>query len=382
MTDVTVGLAIELACVAIMAAGAVAWTVRLRALLGRAPAPAQPGARVSIIVPARDEEANLPALLASLRALEPPAHEIIVVDDHSTDATGAIARAAGVTVVVPPPLPTGPTGPTVMGKPWACHAGAQVATGDLLLFTDADTTHAPDSVARAVGALRAHDADLLSVVPTHRIVAAWERLQGAFHLLLLVAAAAGAKATRGERRFSIGQYLLFTRAAYERIGGHLAITGRVAEDLALAGKVADAGLRVTTVHAPGLYHVRMYPQGVAAFVRGWRRSFREGMAAAGSAGVGETIAVVGWLLGLPLFAAIHALGGDATLAAGYGAAWAVTTIEVARRQRAIGALGAASALLYPVAVLAFLGISTLATLDRVRKAPVTWRGRTVPVERT
>ncbi len=374
----TLALTVELGCVAIMVAGAACWTWRLRALIGRpvTRALATGTPRVSIIVPARDEASNLPALLASLRALDPPAHEIIVVDDHSSDGTGALARAAGATVIVPPPLPAG-----VMGKPWACQAGADAATGELLLFTDADTVHAPDALARARAALQAHGADLLSVVPTHRVVAAWERLQGAFHLLLLIAAAAGARATRGERRYSIGQYLLFRRDAYARIGGHRAITGRVAEDLALAGRVADAGLRVETVHAPGLFAVRMYPQGVRDFVRGWRRSFREGMAAAGTGGMLETIAVVGWLLGLPLFAGLHALGGMPLAAAAYAGAWILTIAEVARRQRAVGRFGAWTAVGYPVAVLAFLLISLLATLDRLRGAPVVWRGRSVRVER-
>src|SRR5688572_14332863 len=178
--------------VVVCAAGFLAWSLRLRRAFapGPAAAPAAPSSgdrtRVSIVVPARNEAHNLPALLASLRALAPAAHEIILVDDHSTDGTGDLARAAGATVVTPPPLPPG-----WLGKLWACHAGAQAATGDLLLFSDADTVHAPWSLARAVARLEATGADLLSVIPTHAVVALWEKLQGVFQLLLLVACRAG-----------------------------------------------------------------------------------------------------------------------------------------------------------------------------------------------
>ena len=182
--------------------------------------------RISIIVPARDEAPNLPRLLASLRALDPAPAEIIVVDDHSTDGTGDLARAAGALVISPPPLPAG-----WLGKAWACHAGAAAATGELLLFTDADTAHGPASLGDAVAALDAERADLLSAVPTHRAVSWWERFQGVFQLLLLIACRAGAASDRGRRRFSIGQYLLFRRDAYDQAGGHAAVRGEIAEDL-------------------------------------------------------------------------------------------------------------------------------------------------------
>ena len=107
--------------------GALVWTLRLAPLYrSRAiePAIAADAGDVSLIVPARNEAHNLPALLASLDALEPAPGEIIVVDDHSTDGTGDVARAAGARVFTPPELPPG-----WLGKPWACHHGVQAARG-------------------------------------------------------------------------------------------------------------------------------------------------------------------------------------------------------------------------------------------------------------
>jgi cellulose synthase/poly-beta-1,6-N-acetylglucosamine synthase-like glycosyltransferase len=336
---------------------------------------------VSIIVPARNEAHNLPALLGSLRALDPAPLEILVVDDHSTDGTGAIAAGAGARVISPPPLPAGWN-----GKPWACRTGAAEARGEYLLFTDADTVHAPDSLGRAMARLAGSRAAMLSVVPTHIVRAVWERFQGVFQLLLLVATRAGApeRATAGagrehERRFSIGQYLLFRRDAYERIGGHEPVRQRIAEDLAFARLIHGAGLPLALVFAPGMLCVRMYPEGLGAFVRGWRRNFREGLTAAGAGGVLEMVAVIGWLLGVPLAALSAAptalIHGQVELFAPWVAVYLATVVEIGRRQRDLGAFPWWSALLYPVFAGMFVLVSALAVIERLRGAPVIWRGR-------
>ena len=100
-------------------------------------------ASVSVIIPARNEEHNLPTLLRSLASQPAKPREIIVVDDGSTDRTAEIARQLGATVIASQPLPDG-----WRGKTWACHQGAQAATGELLLFLDADTWFEPDGLAR------------------------------------------------------------------------------------------------------------------------------------------------------------------------------------------------------------------------------------------
>lgn len=362
-----------LATALIGGAGAVVamWRWSRLVRLGRRPAgTGGPMPRVSIIVPARDEAHNLPRLLASLGRLEPAPAEIIVVDDHSRDGTGDLARAAGATVIVPPPLPSG-----WLGKSWACHAGAAAASGELLLFTDADTVHGAASLGDGVAALG--DAELLSAVPTHRAETAWERAQGPFHLLLLLACRAGAPDAPGKRRFSIGQYLLFRRAAYDRIGGHAAVRAAIAEDLALAERITGSGGRFTLLARPGTVEVRMYPEGLGGFVRGWRRSFRDGMGAAGAGGGLEVAAAIGWLLGVPMSLATAAAAGAAPWLAAWLAAHVATTVALARAQRLVGRLAWWGAALFPLAALAFVAVSAAAAVDHLRGAPVRWRGRTV-----
>ncbi len=371
----TIALILWLATVVIGAAGVViAWS-RLRGLARIAARPVPPATTIpplSIVVPARNEAHNLPRLLASLARLDPPPAEIIVVDDHSHDGTGDLARAAGAKVITPPPLPPG-----WLGKPWACCAGAEAARGELLLFTDADTAHGPRSLAHAVGTLEAERADLVSAVPTHRSEATWERFQGVFHLLLLIACRAGVTGGRGRRRFSIGQYLLFRRSAYDRIGGHAAFRTQVAEDLAMAARVTETGGTFALVATPGTVEVRMYPEGVGAFLRGWRRNFRNGMSAAGAGGNSELIAVIGWLLGVPLSLTAAVVLTAWPAAAAWSLAYVASAVALARAQRAVGPLPWWGAAGFPFAVGAFVVVSAGAAIDHLRRAPVQWRGRTI-----
>src|SRR5450830_205753 len=131
---------------------------------------------VSVIVPARDEARNMEPCLRSILSTTWPGIEVIVVNDHSADDTGDIARrmAAGdsrVSVIDNPDLPEG-----WFGKQWACHNGASVARGTFLLFTDADTRHGPELLARSMNASRVRRADLFSVVGAQTMETCWERL--------------------------------------------------------------------------------------------------------------------------------------------------------------------------------------------------------------
>jgi 4,4'-diaponeurosporenoate glycosyltransferase len=345
-------------------------------LRGRAEAPlTSTQLDVSLIVPARNEAANLPALLTSIAALQPAPREVIVVDDHSTDDTAAIAASFGARVVSPGPLPVG-----WVGKAWACAAGAAEASSSVLLFTDADTVHSKDLLGRAAAALEGRRADLVSVLPTHLAVSVWERFQGIFQLLTLIAGGAGCERMRGERCFCIGQYLLIRRAAYARIGGHAAVRHRVAEDIGMAWLIERFGLRFELVRAPGALKVRMYPEGLGAFIRGWRRNFREGMRTAGLIGTFETGLVIGWLLDVPRWFVQACWSGNAASIVLATAAGLVTWATIAYWQREAGAFRARHALGYPALTLLFVWISCLAVADRALRRPVAWRGRSIPLD--
>ena len=240
------------------------------------PADAPP---LSVIVPARNEAANIARCVTSLRASTYPALDLIVVDDHSADGTGLLAQDAGMgdtrlRVVSAPDLEPG-----WLGKQWACAHGASLARGQVLCFTDADTVHAPDLHVRSVRALFDRGADLLSVAGTQELGTFWERLVQPQVFALLFARYGGgeivSRATRAEDVIANGQYLLFRRSSYEALGGHASVRGKVAEDLALALRAKRHGMQVHLIQGLDQLSTRMYAS-LGALIRGWMKNVYAG----------------------------------------------------------------------------------------------------------
>lgn len=313
--------------------------------------------KVSLIVPARNEEHNLSRLLSSLKRLDYPDYEIIVIDDHSTDQTRAVAGSFGVRVLASGALPDGWN-----GKNWACHQAAKSATGDMLLFTDADTEHHPDSLKRAVSFFTASEADMVSALPYHRTEQPWEKLLGPFHALLLASTAPYASKPR--RLFAIGQYLMFSRASYEKQGGHAAVFNQYPDDLALANACLRSGGRYRLSTENPFYQVRMYPT-LREFIQGWRRNFLAG------------IQQSNWQTTLDVVLMFIALAGAGRPFSSISAflPMAVAVLFILQRQKAWGRFSFWGPLLAPFSLALFLGITVLAIVDKLTGNRLTWKGR-------
>jgi glycosyltransferase involved in cell wall biosynthesis len=225
--------------------------------------------QVSVIVPARNEEASLPACLGSLVAQAGIPFEIIVVDDGSTDRTRQIAASIpGVRVIEPGPLQAGWT-----GKNNAVVAGAREARGKWLLFTDADTVHKPGSLARAVAEAESHHADLLSYSPEQEVRGFWERAVMPVIFAELARKYPPSQVSDFSRNLAAanGQYLLISRSAYDAVGGHAAVAQSLLEDVALARTVRDASLRIRFRYGGDAVRTRMY-RGFRQMREGWTKN--------------------------------------------------------------------------------------------------------------
>ncbi len=363
--------------VLLLAAAAVPlWLLRdLRALPD---APRAGAARtVSVVVPARDEERTLPALLASLDGS--PVAEVVVVDDDSSDDTSGVAVAAGVRVVVA--ARARPDGWT--GKAWACHTGADATTGDLLLFLDADTVLSPGAID---GLRQLHEAHggLISVQPHHRVVRPYEQLSAYFNAVALLASAAFT-GRRTTRPMAFGPCLLTSRADYERAGGHLAVRGEILDDVRLARAYDRAGLPVTSFVGGGMLWMRSYPGGLAQLVSGWTKNIASGASAASPI---ASLATVLWICAHHVVAvgALTAVVSTASGRAGWSPAlwalaWVVASLQLRSVLRAAGTFRWWTWALFPLPLLAFDLVFARSALLTVVRRSVRWRGRPVDLRR-
>jgi Glycosyl transferase family 2 len=344
---------------------AVAGTVHaaVNAVLLRRPDPAAtPGPeRVSVLVPMRDEAAQVRDCLAAVLAQDGVA-EVLVLDDGSTDGTGELARAMGVRVLAGRPLPAG-----WLGKPHACQQLADAAdpTADVLLFLDADVRLRPGAVAATVELLG--DRDLVCPYPRQVAVTAAERL---VQPLLQWSWMVSLPLRRAERSASPalcaanGQFLVADAAALSRAGGFGGVTGEVLDDLAVARAVKRAGGRVGVADGADLAACRMY-DGWTDLSAGYRKSL---WAAFGPAPASAAVAAA--LALAYVVPPVAALRGSRAGLVGYVAA-VVSRVLAAVRS---GGRAWPDPLAHPVSVAALLGLLG-ASWRGHRRGELTWKGR-------
>ena len=226
-----------------------------------APEPGRQYPLLSVVVPARNEAANIAACVGGARAQRYKDLEIVIVDDRSDDGTGNIAReaAAGdqrVRVVEGQPLPEG-----WVGKCWALHQGAQLARGEWLLFVDADTRLLPGAALGAIEAAQSRGVAVLSALTAQLLPTVWERVvQPAVFMSLAEAMPVTLVNNPRLPQFAIanGQFLLVRRDAYEALGGHAAIRNEIAEDAQFARRAKLLGQPFWLGDGRALATTRMY----------------------------------------------------------------------------------------------------------------------------
>ncbi len=217
--------------------------------------------RLSVLVPARNEETCIGPCVESLLKQDYPNYEVIVLDDNSTDRTGEILsnlmrRHVNLRVIQGKPLPSG-----WLGKHWACHQLYQAADGELLMYTDADTVHTSTTLTNAVSALITEKADMVSIIPRHILGSLAEKLIMPFFALGVFAVLPMYRRFRPSKvtmQSSSGKLMLFRRNAYTGCGGFESIRQNVLDDLALPCQIQETGYKYRLFDGTNNVSCRMY----------------------------------------------------------------------------------------------------------------------------
>jgi cellulose synthase/poly-beta-1,6-N-acetylglucosamine synthase-like glycosyltransferase len=369
----TLGLALAALALALLPLGMTLANLRL---YRPPPAGARPVGAVSVLVPARDEEANIGPCLEAILANRDVDLEVVVLDDASSDRTAEIvagfaARDPRVRLERAPPLPPGWS-----GKQHACLALSRLARHGTLLFLDADVRLSPDAVGRAAGFLESSGAGLVSGFPRQETGSLVERLLvPMIHVLLLGYLPMAAMRRERDPRFgaACGQLMVARREAYEASGGHGTIRASLHDGVALPRAFRRAGFATDLFDAAPLATCRMY-RGATETWSGFGKNATEGMARPVALPVWTALLLGGHVLpwGLLAAAALGAAGpaAAATAALAAGASLGQRLLLARRFERDL-----AGPALHPAGVLAMLALQWAALLGARRGRAVAWRGR-------
>jgi 4,4'-diaponeurosporenoate glycosyltransferase len=331
---------------------------------------------VSVIIPARNEEKNLPNLLTTLKNQVPLPDEIIVVDDHSEDNTKIIAEQHGALVIKSQSRPEEWT-----GKNWACYQGYQQSTGEILVFLDADTFCEKDGLAKIVHTYLNNNS-VISIQPFHKMIRFYEQFSAFFNIVLM--AAMGSFTILGNRVQPIGLFgpaIVLTRKQYESSGGHEIIKGELLEDMAYGNSLKREKVPINNYGGKNAISFRMYPNGIGGLINGWSKGFAMG---ASKTSLPVLILIVLWIIG--------ALGSTRYLLQNISGTeiislmlWALIYLffvaQIFWMLRRIGNFKFYTAFFYPIPLLFFILVFIYSFISIFLKRNVKWKGREINLKR-
>ena len=330
-----------------------------------------PVPKISIIVPARNEEANLPGLLNSLKNQSILPYEVIVVDDNSEDGTKKVATEFNAQVVSSPALPEG-----WLGKPWVCYQGALTAKGDIFIFLDADTFLEPDGLEKMVN-MYMTDACVISVFPYHRIKKFHETFSAIFNLMQLVGMYQISITSNKKPIGMFGPCLIISREDYFIIGGHRSVRSEVLEHYMMTETLKKHNIPIHLFRGKGAINVRMYPKGWKSLTAGWSKSFLKG--ADHTPRLNMSLSVM-WISGLVVslvFLILSVLSKDPINVLFWFVLYMISVFQVFVLFRRVGNFPVWSSVFYPVNLIFFLILFTFSAYRSSRNRRVEWKGRKI-----
>lgn len=325
---------------------------------------------VSVIIPARNEAANIANLLADLKNQTYPSLEVIVIDDESTDETLKIANECGVKTIVIEKKPE-----NWSGKNYACHLGSEAAKGSLFLFLDADIRLSKTAIEKLLETWQKHRG-VISVQPYHLKKKFYESFSLYFNLIQI--AANGLTNLLPHQSISLfGPVILIEKADYEKIGGHAAVKDSVAEDLALGGNLQKHQIHFCLYLGKKDITFRMYGAGIRQLSQGWIKNFASG---ARQTKLLTMLLIVLWVacnLSLPFDIVRTLIAGNMLYLSIYCGLFVSLLIELAVFASRIGNHAWLAILAYPLWIAGFLFIFVVSLYRRIFRRPITWKDRKI-----
>lgn len=326
---------------------------------------------ISVIIPARNEERNIGHLLSSLQKQTTAPLEIIVVNDDSEDATATLSEKLGARVIEAGRLPDGWN-----GKSWACHQGALHATGDWLLFLDADLTLSEEAVASLLP-LTGRKAAAYSLCPFHKVQRPYEELSAFFNVLML----AGSDAFtpfRDREPMLFGQCLFVSNASYQKVGTHESIRNEILENFQLSRQFQHHGIPCVSFLGKGLVSMRMFPEGVSQLISSWLKGGTSGAEQTSSrALLYSSIWLSGLMFTLISLCLLLSPLADPTYQITTSLAYLLGVIQSFYAFRLSGNFSILNALFFPVTLVFYQGLFFNSLIRKKKGIKPKWKGRTL-----
>jgi 4,4'-diaponeurosporenoate glycosyltransferase len=310
---------------------------------------------VSVIIPARNEENNLPILLESLRNQGFSANEVIVVIGPSEDKTREVAEREGVTVILSEPAPKG-----WLGKPWGCYQGAKAAKGELLIFLDADTFLEKDGLKNMVDTFVEREG-AVTVQPFHKTQKIYEQFSAYFNIIGM--AGMGTFTVFGRLIKPVGLFgpcVLMSKKYYFESGGHLGVKGEVVEDLAWGNRIKKQHVSISCYGGKDTISFRMYPKGIGQLIEGWSKGFATGAVKTSIPILAATIVWIGGSISTTRYLTEALINLDMLPIFVWGAVYIAYTAQIWWMFRRVGTFNYLTALFYPISLPVFQEIPVFA----------------------
>ena len=330
--------------------------------------------RLSVIIPARNEEANLPLLLHDLNLQTYPIHEIICVDDCSSDKTSEIASSFAVKLITIKDKPKDWT-----GKAWACQKGSEEASGDIFLFLDADVRLNPDALSNLIMVYE-EDQCVISVQPYHHTEKSYEQFSLFFNIIQIAA-----NGMTGIFHYPaaglFGPVILISQDRYKAIKGHMSVRNSITDDIALGKKLAETGSPFRLYLGGEHISFRMYGEGIKDLFHGWIKNFATGAA---KTPIPVFIMVFLWVTSCTsvlLSALLSMINQNLLYLVMCLLLYVLWTLELFRITHKIGDFKVYALICYPIYLFFFLYVFLLSFIKKLFHLSVVWKDRKIKLEK-